>query len=221
MMVSRIAAVLIPVSAIIFWLWSSRLQSLAFADVQAKVAATKSVSFQTSIETEGKTIVTKTMLLGPHRERKTLASGAIAIRDLAKGISLQLNPKGRTAVRIEGTPTREVNLYDRVRNIDERRAERLEAKQLEGHAVVGFRIVDRQEFVTVETTFWANPESKLPVQIERLWVAPNGKRAAKETLSGFVFDEPHEESLFSLTIPDGYSVEHRKGLQDVYSDPNE
>ena len=220
-MVSRTAAVLVPVTAIIIWLWSSNVESLAFAEVKAKVAATESVSFQTQIERGKNTIVIRTMLLGPHKERKILANGEIAVRDLAKGVSLQLDPQKRTSVRTRFKPAKQVNLYDRIRNIDEGKAERLEGKKLNDQTVAGFRVVDKQEYVTVETTIWADPKSKLPVQIERLWIAPDGKRAAKETLSDFVFDKKLDESLFSLAIPEGYSVEERKGLQDVYYDPNE
>ena len=71
--------------------------------------------------------------------------------------------------------------------------------------------------MTIETTAWINQESKRPVQIERLWIGPDGKRAAKETLSKFDFDKELDESLFSLAIPEGYSVEQQQGLQDVYA----
>ena len=212
-MVSRAAAVVLAIGASISWV-SAYASAVSENDVKP---GKESVSFQTRIERGKDVIVTQTMLLGPFRERKRLANGEIAIRDLARGLSVRLNPEERTAVRIRFRPTKDVNLYDHVCKVDVNRAERLKSKQLDGQTVDGLRIVDEQKHVTVKTTAWIDSKSKRPIQIERLWIAPNGKRAAKETLSKFVFDKELDESLFSLAIPEGYSVQQRQGLQPVFT----
>ena len=214
-MVARTSWALVSVSVLI--VLSTSIQPVAYGETQARGNDLKSVSFQTTIERGKDTIVTRTMLLGPYRDRKQAANGEFTVRDLARGVSVRFNPRTRTAVRVRFTPTKDVDLFDRFRKVDEDRAERLEDKQLEGRSVRGYRIVDKQQFVTLKTTTWADLKTELPVQIERLWISPDGKLAAKETLRKFVFNKKLNESLFSLDVPEGYAVEERKGLQDTFT----
>ncbi len=209
-MTSRTAAVLVPMAAVLVCLYSSTFDSLAMADVKSEVASTKSVSFKTKIERGESTIVTTTMLLGHHKERKVLANGEIAIRDLAKGESIKLNPEKQAAIRTKFKPAKNVSLYDRVRAFDEAKAKRLPKKKIGMQLVAGFQIAEEQEFVNIETSVWADPKTKLPVQIERNWIAMDGKRVAKETLTNFQFDRELDSELFSLALPEGYTVSDGK-----------
>ncbi len=206
-MLSKTAAVLVPVVVLVVWLSSWQSASFAFGDVQDKIEATTSIAFESNDGTA--TEPTKIALLGPYRERRVTESGDIIIRDIKKGTMLILNPKLKTAVRIRGDGNN-LTLYDYVRNIDENKAKRLPGKQLSGTQVIGFRSVEHQEQIVIETTVWADPTSKLPVQIERTWTDTNNQAAIREVLTKFVFDMSPNESLFALDPPDGYSIEGKE-----------
>lgn len=139
----------------------------------------------------------------------------------------------RTDVGFSWTQIRELEPLHTLRNlrdIDETTAESLGEQEVDGVLAVGFRLVDPQHNET--TDVWADVETRLPIRIERtghrIFGAITGARkeiteteeiealqarrdevASRQPMSwvvitNIVFDLELDESLFSLTPPNGY-----------------
>ncbi len=116
------------------------------------------------------------------------------------------------------TPAPEVDFYKRIREFPAEGAVRLPPRKINEKHVVGFRTtksVKLQRGVDTWTrTFWINPGSSLPVQIEIKFESTNPSSGESEwVLSDIVFDEPIDESLLSTEPPEGY--------RELNSDPSQ
>ena len=72
-------------------------------------------------------------------------------------------------------------------------------KQLDGRRVVGVRF----ELPGMPMTLWADPATQLPIRIESNLLGPP---KTEVVITNFEFNIELDESLFSVEIPDGYSV---------------
>lgn len=154
------------------------------------------------------------------------AIGVATVSDLASGkiVRLDTNRKVFSEVKAfmsleeDGSitkhdvkPAPEVDFYRNLRAVPIDDAERLPAKTIEGKKVIGFRTtetLDRQRGVdTWSRTYWVDPVSKLPVQIEVTSESTvPGFGSSRWVLSDLVFDEPIDEGLLSTDPPKGYTV---------------
>lgn len=121
-----------------------------------------------------------------------------------------------------------------LRNIDEVVTEKLGRRQIDGLDVVGFKMVDPQR--TETTVVWVDVKTQLPVRIERVGDHNRGgigvsrpftdderekykdlieqeakkQRFSRETITNIEYDVELDESLFSLSSPEGY---HKNWMQ--------
>ncbi len=88
------------------------------------------------------------------------------------------------------------------------KVEQLGQQTIDGRQVVGFRIpwTDRK------TTIWADPNTGLPVRVETIWYRSlkGHKLQSRSVMSNFRINVELDESLLSLEVPEGYSVERIK-----------
>lgn len=75
----------------------------------------------------------------------------------------------------------------------------LGSKQLDGRSVEGFYL----ESTITPLTLWADSKTKLPVRIEFTMIGPPKTEAV---MTNFEFNIELDESLFSIEIPEGYTV---------------
>ncbi len=159
------------------------------------------------------------MFMEPGRMRHNQPGGGIVIVDLEKGKFLTLIPQLKQAVVLELTNVPEdpgsLNFFQEIRNrilkaqpLNDESAEFLGRQQVEGQSAIGYHV----RKPGLDATVWANAETKMPVQIEVF------EDPMTITMSNIAFDVELDEKLFSLDIPEGYSV---KTLQRNLSEPTE
>ena len=77
--------------------------------------------------------------------------------------------------------------------------ESLGEQQLDGRKVVGFRFTSQRSPMTV----WADPGTSFPVRIQATMVGPPQTKVA---MWNYELNVELDESLFSLSVPDGYTI---------------
>jgi len=76
----------------------------------------------------------------------------------------------------------------------------LGTKKIQGRSVVGFMLPGSGGNASV----WIDTQTRLPVRLESRGTGPDG-REQTVVAEDFVLDAPLDESLFSLTAPEGYT----------------
>jgi hypothetical protein len=85
------------------------------------------------------------------------------------------------------------------------KVERLGVETIDGREAQGFRI----ELGTVEVKIWADPKTFLPIRVEEQSTAGN---EARNVMSDFQVGVDLDESLFSLDVPPGYTIQQTMEL---------
>lgn len=135
------------------------------------------------------------------KRREIRSSGEIVIFDLAVPKTLLLVPDKKYAIeRMSDTePRTDFDLLRYVSVMHENAMEELGVKVIEERKAKGFRCANEYN----DTTIWVDIETKLPVHFETIHVQ-TGRRIITNQ---FEFDVDLDESLFSTTAPEGYTVE--------------
>ena len=154
---------------------------------------------------DGRPFTTETMVLGPHRIRAKRSDGRVTI--FGRGTSLRLDPRHKKAYITEYPKhDEEPGFFENLRKLltdpqylPETKREMLGESEIDGRRAVGYRLTARGEI----TTIWADPDSLLPIQIEKVYrMYPE----MKVIQSDFVYNVDLDESLFSLDPPADYTV---------------
>ncbi|MHC4742536.1 MAG: LolA family protein [Planctomycetota bacterium] len=194
--------------------------SLAFAEVVEPLINAKTATFKGTISGQG--IPPQEfdgMFMVPGKMRQTQSSGGVVVVDLEKGQMLTLVPQAKQAILVEVVNAPEepggLNFFEEIRMriasaqpFEDESVEFLGEEQVEGRTAIGYH-VKKQE---LDATVWADRETKMPIRIEVV------QEPMTVTMSNIVFDVQLDESLFSLEIPDGYSV---KKLRQNLAEPTE
>jgi hypothetical protein len=155
------------------------------------------------------------------RIRRTISNlpGMTQITDLENGKMLVLNDVDKTAVYVDikgQLQERTKSYIEFVREVlmelkDSPDVERLGEQVIDGRKAIGFAACGRNQ----ELKIWANPKTADPIRVElRL-----GQFHA--ILKNFQFDVPIEESLISMDVPPGYTldeteVDFTKGTEEDF-----
>ena len=184
--------------------------SVTWADVVQPIfnANTAVLDIIVGAEQDG-TPVIHDMVMGS-RIRRTMSNveGVVTVVDLEAGRILSLTEETREAafIDLQGLPSTP-NYMEQLRNVITMLqdspafdVQQLGEHLIDGRAVIGFRATHPK----VEITIWADPDTALPVRIEQtvgqLVVVCKNLR----------FDVPMDESLFSMEVPQGYTVEEQQ-----------
>lgn len=153
--------------------------------------------------------------------------GIVLISDLARGKIVALDTNNKTFSEVKAffgispddgklseskvKPAPEVDFYTRMREFPAEKAERLPPRELAGRQVIGFHTtetIERKQGVDTWTrTFWVDPKSSLPVQVEVTFESTSPRMGQSRWVqSDMVFDAPVDESLLSTDPPAGYTV---------------
>jgi len=153
-------------------------------------------------------------VLPPMKRSKELADALtrefrdIQIRDRNVGKLLLLNPQEMTGeihtFDPASAPDRTYDLFFNPTSTMTPEAESLGSRQMDGHETVGFRILKKGDGTDIwsgdKTEIWVDVKTKRVVRLET--GATDG--GWKFVLKDFVFDEPLDDSLFTLELPQGY-----------------
>jgi len=146
----------------------------------------------------------------PIRMRQTNnEQGAVVISDLQKGKIVTLVPAQKKAyvMELENIPDdkdqSQFNMFHEIRKhiqeaqeSEDTSVEFIGEKKINGITVIGYHVTKPG----VEITVWADPKTKLPVQMT------NTMEPTTYTMTDIVFDVEIDESLLSLEIPAEYTV---------------
>jgi uncharacterized protein (TIGR03435 family) len=194
------ALILIVVGMI--YAMSSRV---AFAEVLERFGAVRTIRFAMTFESGGiPTAPIPVSVLEPGKVRELLPAGMTMVTDMAEGKSLLLDSTHKSAVTINRGASEKLGPEDYVERLRRAKAgseEKLGEREMDGHKVCGFRM--SREGLTY--TIWADVRTELPVRVVVAGAALG--QGGSLVLSEFVYNEPINASLFSLTPPDGYSVQ--------------
>ena len=250
--IAAAATGLAVVSALTLWFaLAGTNTSVAFAEVQGRVAKARSVQFikiTRDKPKEGKPTgpgwEERVMILGRYLKRTEVLSvtpgdeledgrewghplsGFISIRDAENGKNITLNPERKSyqvhnqiyAILEDGSlktekikPHPEVDFYEQMRRVPTEMVTTVPELTIGGRKVIGFRVERKTERErgtdTLIRTYWVDPETKLPVQIEAVSLSTDPFHGQQEIVwKDIVFDAPLDKALFSTNPPEGYSA---------------
>lgn len=214
------AVILVAVLVTVHFLGNPLSPTRTFADVIGSIldANTAVLDIVIGDEQEG-TPVIHDMVMGS-RIRRSLStmSDAISIIDLENSRILVLAQKDKQAqyVSMEGLPPIP-NYLEHLKNIlvtlrqgPDFAFEELGEREVDGRRLLGFRV----EHPKIDITLWADPATGLPVRIEQ-------KEGQMRVICKHMrFNVPMEASLFSMDVPEGYTLQKETKL-DLYAGTEE
>ena len=205
--ITKLAAAAVIIIAVIIGInqFGGSIESLAFADVMQNIQNAQTLTYRsvtTPVDQEPQ--VSKTMVLEPHLMRVELPNGRVWILDHSQGKTLLLDSKNEQAV-MSSTPQKTLGLYDTFRdfrNIPDFSVSRIGRSTIDGMQAVGFQLTrENDENVII---IWANPQTSLPIRIERTVKDKDGQ-VIKIITTNIIFDAELDQSLFRLIPPEGYT----------------
>ncbi len=205
---TKIAAALLIAAgiAVFIFTFAPGHKNIAFAEVVQPILTARTVVFNLSLggEKENSQPV-QIMSMGTSRIRQNLASGESIVIDFQEWKVLVLESAAKKAmiIKLDGLPQRPQNyLAMLINNINltlqspEVTIEELEEQQIGGRPAIGYHAYRGN----LDMTVWADAETKMPVRL----VSTFGQ--GKVAFSDFEFDVEMDESLFSMEIPEGYTL---------------
>jgi len=216
-MLAVAAAVVIVFGSVSFWGLHSR-GSMAFGELLKNVLSVHTVQFKGTgtVEVPGlgtKTVISETIIVEPGRMRQTIPSAdadapprMVMIWDYSQGRCLSLDPQNKRATILEmanmPAERKSENLLEQFRQFDEKAGALIGEKEIAGRLTQGFKV----GAPPMEMVIWADTETRLPVQIE-MTMKTGMLPPTTMVMTDFVWDEPVDESLVSLTPPEGYELQ--------------
>ncbi len=205
---TKIAAALMIAAgiAVFVFTFTPGHKNIAFADVVQPILAAQTAIFNISLagkNEEAKPV--QIMTMGTSRIRENLESGESIVIDFQEGKVLVLESAAKKAmiVKLDGLPQRPQNYLELlIHNINltlqspEVTIEELEEQQIGGRPAIGYHAYRGN----LDMTVWADAETKMPVRLESTF------GQGKVTFSDFEFDMEMDPSLFSMEIPEGYTL---------------
>ncbi|MEJ2702501.1 MAG: hypothetical protein P8Z79_08680 [Sedimentisphaerales bacterium] len=221
--ISKLAAAAVIVIGMLIAVMQIGGSRPAFAEVVQPLLTAKTAAFKMTMGVEGAPTQTFDCLYAePIRMRQTNEEqGAIVISDLQQGRIVTLMPAQKRAmvVELENMPDdqdqSQFNMFGEIRkriheaqNTGGDTAEFLGTTQINGRDVIGYYV----QRPGAEMTVWADPKTKLPVEMEY------AAGPVTYTMTDIVFGVEIDEALFSLEIPEGYTSQT---MQVDVSEPTE
>jgi outer membrane lipoprotein-sorting protein len=234
MQYSSFTAASIALAVLVAWLvLLDRTATLAFADVVEKVANAKSVTFHVKSELGKQPAMLQKFYMQGSAYRMEIPSGGQAfavpadapptimalIADAEEKQALELNFTEKTAKKraVDGEQWAEMaqaDLIGQFRRLTDKDAQRIADEELNGQKTHVYRlkkvdffggrgVVEEGESAKV----WVDPESGLPVRIELVSLSADKKDKARMVFDEFVWNQPLDETLFSLEVPEGFTLQ--------------
>jgi hypothetical protein len=218
---TKIAASIVVIAGILIGLHFAGnpfAATVTFADVIQPILNARTASLDIVIGSQGNQSEIHDDVMGS-RIRRTISNvqSPDIIIDLEQQRLLTIDHAKKTAAYIELGGLSDLKNYVEVLRNSITRLQSEPDFQVENRGVEEFQGQDYLVFVASGEndtfTFWADPETALPVRIEH--ETPNMLIAC----DNLQFDVPFDESLFSMEVPDGYVVQDVGGID--FSDSSE
>ena len=207
--VTKLAAAAIIIIAVLIGLIPFGRPTPLFAEIIQPFLTARTASFKMTMQVEGApTQKFDCLYAEPIRMRQTnKEQGAVVISDLQKGKIVTLVPAQKKAfvMELENVPEdqSQFNMFIEIRKrimeaqeSEDTSVDFLGEMKINGRTAIGYHV----QKSGVDMTIWADPRTKLPVQMK------NSMGPVTYTITDIVFDVELEESLFSQEIPAEYTV---------------
>ncbi len=222
------AVVVIGVVGLFAWLTSGNgMASVVFAEVVRQINEAETLTFTTISQTEGEEPATaQCMYMEPGRVRISsnrnivlpapLPEGSVWIMDFRKGVLLILDPIKKTGTKLEtdtsAAPT--PNMVRLMKNLPSKAERKLGVREIDGRKAIGFVVRKFDEKITFgqEYVVWVDQQSALPIRVE-MEISDRKGRKGRITVTDIQFDRKLDESLFSLELPVGYTIDESAMLK--------
>jgi len=101
-------------------------------------------------------------------------------------------------------------------NLRDGTEDQLGEKEIHGQQVTGFRVLKEDQYFEYDITIWANSESGVPSRVETT-AKPLDESypSIKWTMENFNLDVELDEELFSLDLPEGYTLAYQEDLEKI------
>jgi outer membrane lipoprotein-sorting protein len=210
---SRVVAGLAAVLFLALWLGAPR-RSVAFGDLLAPLVDAKNGKFTMMLKNDlqPKPIEATGYFLTPHKFRQEMP-GMVSISDFDQGLMLSLDEKNKQATLIKLKNFGDLkkkgqsgDLFGNLRavladyrNNHKGQIQELDAKELDGRKVFGFRLATP----TITQTIWGDAKTGAIVRLEATMPGPP---KSEVVFSDFTFDMPIDMALFSVDPPADYKL---------------
>ena len=204
--ITKLAAAAVIIIAVIVGInqFSSSIDgaSIVFADVLEQINNFRPYTNTITVQEEGiPTVSKRVMMLSLTQRREINSNGTIVVFDLARAKTLTLVPEKKYAIEriLDVQATTDFDLLRLVSAMQNAASLEIGTQELEGRIAKGFRSTNKVNDIIV----WADIQTKLPIRVEVVHVG----KGRKIIMSEFKFDVNFDESLFSVTAPEDYTVE--------------
>ncbi len=213
--ITKLAAAAVIIGGVILGLnitGGPDIASVTWADVLKEISGFRPYTCTVTVQYKGIPSLSKSvMIFSLTQRREVYPNGTIIVFDLAVPKTLTLVPEKKYAIErmSDSSPGKDFDLLELVNSMYNKPADEIGVQKIEGRAAKGFRSLSKVNDITV----WADVQTKLPVRVEIIHVGKDRKIIYTE----FKFDVEFDESLFSTTAPEGYTVEkvERGGLTEL------
>jgi hypothetical protein len=199
---AKIAAAAVIIIAVLIGLPGEN--SVTFADVVKPILNAKTVVLDLILGGKSGPVMHETVVGSRIRRTMSNLPTLTQILDLDSGKMLVLESEGKTALIVditgtvqEGTKNYVEFLRQVIRQVQDGQVEKLGEQVVDGQKAIGFKGKGQNE----EVTIWANAETYHPIRIE-LQVG-----STSAIMKNFEFDTVDDETLVSMTPPDGYRMQ--------------
>jgi hypothetical protein len=109
-------------------------------------------------------------------------------------------------------------------NVRDGTEEQLGEKEINKQKVIGFRVFQEDQYFEYDITIWADSESGFPNMVEAIAKPLEASYPSiKWTMENFNLDIEIDEELFSLDLPEGYTLAYQEDLEklEVKTEPSD
>lgn len=220
--VTKIAAASVIIIAVLIGLNylddSISITSVAYAEVVERLhnARTLTYTLQTTTPVEGvPTMRMEVAFREPGYMRMTMPGGYVSVMDYVQEKGITILPPRKQFIEIEMSnlpndpAQQQFEAIEKLRTLPDRADEELGTKEIDGRVLQGYRVTEEN----VINTVWIDPQTRELVIVEMEFVSAPSMSGI---MTDFQFDVDLDDSLFSLTPPDGYTrMEIQVDLSDI------
>ena len=173
--------------------------SVVFADVVERLHNARTMTY-----TVNATTAIEIAFKEPGYMRTTMPGGLVSVIDWAQGKGISILPSRKQFIEMEMSnlphdPAQQpFNAIEKLRTLPDRADEELGTREIDGRALQGFRVTKEG----VINTVWIDPQTRDLVRVETEFINAPGMNVV---MTDFQFDVDLDDSLFTLTPPDGYT----------------
>ncbi len=200
---TKIAAAAVIIIAVLiglnFFGDSITVTSTAYAEVVGRLRNVLTMTY-----TSNGTTAIEIAFKKPGYMRTTMPGDYVTVIDWTQGKGLSTLPTRKQFIEMEMSnlphdpAQQQFNVIEKLRTLPDRADEELGTRERDGRVLQGFRVTEED----VINTVWIDPQTHDLVRVETEFINAPGMNMV---MTDFQFDVELDDSLFSLTPPEGYT----------------